>query len=147
MPAPSDVRVECECEPIPLPITHIREVVGGVLAGETSSPVQLNVTFVSPERMRDLNERHIGHTGATDVIAFGLPHPGLLVGDVYVCPDVARITARESGVSEEEELLRLVVHGTLHVLGYEHPAGEERYRSRMWRVQEAYVRSLGDATP
>jgi len=41
-----------------------------------------------------------------------------------------------------EELVRLTVHGTLHVLGYDHPAGPARMRSAMWRRQEKYVRRL-----
>jgi ssRNA-specific RNase YbeY (16S rRNA maturation enzyme) len=40
-----------------------------------------------------------------------------------------------------EETLRLVVHGVLHVLGYDHPAGESRYESPMWRRQERLLRS------
>ncbi len=97
---------------------------------------------MSSERVRDLNRQHFGRDSTTDVIAFALPHPGLLVGDIYVCPAVARATASETGISEEEELLRLVVHGTLHVLGYEHPEGAERRLSLMWRVQEGYVLRL-----
>ena len=65
-----------------------------------------------------------------------------MVGDVYVCPAVARATASEVGVSEEEELLRLVVHGTLHVLGHDHPVGEGRSESTMFELQEALVRQV-----
>jgi probable rRNA maturation factor len=42
----------------------------------------------------------------------------------------------------EEELVRLTVHGTLHVLGYDHPEGDHRTRSAMWRRQERYVKRL-----
>jgi ssRNA-specific RNase YbeY (16S rRNA maturation enzyme) len=48
------------------------------------------------------------------------------------------------GQGETEELVRLVVHGTLHVLGYDHPTGPGRTRSAMWRRQERYVRRLLD---
>jgi rRNA maturation RNase YbeY len=55
---------------------------------------------------------------------------------------VARAHARARGVSVREELLRLVVHGTLHILGYDHPESEEREQSVMWRRQERVVRRL-----
>ncbi|GIW50865.1 MAG: hypothetical protein KatS3mg081_0220 [Gemmatimonadales bacterium] len=55
---------------------------------------------------------------------------------------MARKNAKELGVRFREEIVRLVVHGTLHVLGYDHPEGEARQRSPMWLRQERYVRSL-----
>jgi probable rRNA maturation factor len=61
---------------------------------------------------------------------------------VYICPWVARREARARGVPLREELIRLVVHGTLHALGREHPKGHRRTRSAMWRRQERYVEAL-----
>jgi probable rRNA maturation factor len=58
------------------------------------------------------------------------------VGDVYICAEVAQENARRQDIPAGEELLRLVVHGTLHVLGHDHPTGEGRTTSRMWRRQE-----------
>ena len=76
-------------------------------------------------------------------ISFALSAPdGSLVGDVYVCRSVAARQAKQLGVPLRQELIRLVVHGTLHVLGYDHPAGEGRVRSPMWRKQERYVARL-----
>jgi probable rRNA maturation factor len=63
---------------------------------------------------------------------------GRLVGDIYVCRAVAAKQAREMGVGVTEELVRLVIHGVLHVLGYDHPE-TGRERSPMWRKQERYV--------
>jgi probable rRNA maturation factor len=125
-----------------LPVPDTRDAVVVVLDGEGVGAANVSVTFLSGQSMRAMNRRTFGHDKATDVIAFGLPHPGRIVGDVYVCPSVARRTAHQIGVSEKEELLRLVVHGTLHVLGYDHPEGEERTLSVMWRVQERYVRQV-----
>jgi probable rRNA maturation factor len=100
--------------------------------------------------MRRLNRRTTGRRGLTDVIAFALPQPdGTLLGDVYVCPAAAhqwvnggRGRGKREHRGMDEELLRLVVHGTLHVLGYDHPEGSSRTRSAMWRRQERYVHRL-----
>ena len=103
----------------------------------------MQVTFLSSVGMRRLNRRWKGHDRPTDVLSFALPLPdGTLAADVYVCGQVARRQARELGLPEREELIRLVVHGTLHALGYDHPEGPGRTRSAMWRRQERYVRAL-----
>ena len=99
----------------------------------------LSITFVGRAAISRLNRRYLGHVGPTDVISFGLERVGkrgAVVGDIYICADVARENARLQGISPGEELLRLVVHGTLHVLGYDHPDGSARTASRMWRKQE-----------
>jgi probable rRNA maturation factor len=120
----------------------VRRVVAAVLDGEGAGQASISVTFLPSPRMRALNRRTFGHDRPTDVIAFRLPHDGIVTGDVYVCPSVARHSARVHRVALKEELIRLVVHGTLHVLGYDHPTGTGRTTSRMWRRQERYVRRL-----
>lgn len=113
-----------------------------MLDGEHAGVATVSVTFLSPARMRALNRRARGPDRATDVLAFRLVHDGAVAGDIYVCGDVARQAARAHHVREREELLRLVVHGTLHILGYDHPAGAGRTTSPMWRRQERYLRRL-----
>lgn len=124
----------------PLPEPEIRRVVETVLAGERR-PAHVSVTFLGRDAMRRLNREYKGHDRPTDVIAFPLQSPGGLAGDVYVCPWQARRQAAALGVAEREELIRLLVHGTLHVLGWEHPEAA-RARSPMWRRQERYVEVL-----
>jgi rRNA maturation RNase YbeY len=101
------------------------------LAWEGARGARVELTLLDAAGMRRLNRRDFGRRGLTDVITFALPQPdGRVLGDVYICPEAA---ARwQDGV---EELVRLVVHGTLHVLGYDHPAGPGRTRSAMWRRQ------------
>jgi probable rRNA maturation factor len=100
----------------------------------------LSIAFVGAARMRRLNAQWKGADRATDVLAFSLSGPdGRLTGDVYVCPAVAKGEAELRDIGLADELLRLVIHGTLHVLGYDHPEGEGRTRSAMWRRQERYL--------
>ena len=125
-----------------LPAATVRRVVRGVLDGEHSD-AELSITFLGAETMRRLNRRYKGRDEPTDVIAFTLDTPDhRTVGDVYVCAAVAARQARRHGVTRRQELIRLVVHGVLHVLGHDHPASEARLRSAMWRRQERYVERL-----
>jgi probable rRNA maturation factor len=114
-----------------------------VLAWEGApARAHVDITLLAPAAMRRANARATGRRGLTDVIAYALPQPdGRIVGDVYICP-AAAARAAGNGTTLREELVRLVVHGTLHVLGYDHPEGSTRTRSRMWRVQERYVQRL-----
>ena len=117
-----------------------------VLAWEGAPDARVTLTLLTPARMQALNRRTFGRRAPTDVIAFPLPQPdGSLIGDVYLCPAAARAWAqKENGgpAAFREEMIRLAVHGTLHVLGHDHPGGAGRTRSRMWRTQERYVQRL-----
>jgi len=122
-----------------------------VLAWEGASHARVELTLLGGAAMRRLNRRVTGRRGLTDVIAFALPQPdGTLLGDVYLCPSAAerwvegRGRGKGNGGTVDEELVRLAVHGTLHVLGFDHPEGPGRTRSAMWRRQERYVRRLTD---
>jgi len=108
----------------------------------------IDITLLSAAAMRRANRRATGRRGLTDVIAYPLPQPdGTLVGDVYICPAVAARAAAQNGAGLKQELVRLAVHGALHVLGYDHPDGSRRTRSRMWRLQERYVQRLAPPAP
>ena len=127
---------------LPLAAPRVRRVVEAVLRGERRE-ASISVTFLGREAMRRLNARHKGQDRTTDVLAFALAEPsGRAVGDIYICAHVAEREARSRDVPLEEELVRLVVHGTLHSLGREHPEGDARTRSAMWRRQERYVEAL-----
>jgi probable rRNA maturation factor len=105
---------------------------------------EVSIAFIGPVRMRRLNGAWKGQDRPTDVLAFALPGPGgRLHGDIYICRAIALREARGRGLPARQELLRLVVHGTMHVLGYGHPEDATRTASPMWRKQERYLRCLG----
>ncbi len=125
-----------------LPEELLERAAVAVLDAEGVEGGELSLTFLPDEPMRALNLRWRGHDWVPDVLSFGLHEPGReVVGDIYIGVSQAGRQAKEHGVPTEEELLRLVIHGTLHVLGYGHPE-EERERSDLFRKQEAFVRSL-----
>ena len=120
------------------------ELARSVLAGMGfDRPVEMGLRFVGRAEMAQLNVQHMGHTGPTDVLSFpvdGDPRawaadggmalaaagdePAVL-GDVVVCPTVAAAGATERSVPVDDELALLIVHGILHVLGWDHAAPDE----------------------
>lgn len=144
--AANRLRVGVTGEGVRSPVAGARlaDAVRSVLRAEHVQEAMVSVTLLSPRAMARLNRRHLAHAGSTDVISFGFaPVPGAgVVGDIYLCPDVARANARTAGCGVREELLRLAVHGTLHVLGWDHPDDAARVASPMWKRQERLLAAL-----
>jgi len=127
----------------PLPAATVARVARATLATARRPVVTLQVTWLTRPAMQRLHRTWKGQDRPTDVLSFALVAPdGTITGDVYICPAVARQQARAFGVPAREEAIRLVVHGALHVLGLDHPEGEARTRSAMWRAQERLVSRL-----
>ncbi len=95
----------------------------------------LGITLVDVERMTTLHEDWMNEPGPTDVLSFPIdevrsaadgqePQPGIL-GDIVLCPAFARAQAARAGRTLDGELAFLVVHGTLHLIGYDHATPEE----------------------
>jgi probable rRNA maturation factor len=102
-----------------------------------TSGVELSVSFVDETEMADLHVRYMDEEGPTDVLSFPLDEVddrGMrLLGDVIVAPSVA---ARNNPDDPAAEVRLLLVHGILHVLGYDHEDDAER--AEMWARQERY---------
>jgi probable rRNA maturation factor len=107
------------------------------LLGEGLGDVELSVSFVEETEIEDLHVRYMDEPGPTDVLSFPLDdvdeHGRRLLGDVVIAPAVA---ARNNPTDPEAELRLLLVHGILHLLGYDHEADAEK--AEMWARQERY---------
>ncbi|MBW7935107.1 MAG: rRNA maturation RNAse YbeY, partial [Gemmatimonadaceae bacterium] len=112
VPSREPLRVGVTHEGVRAPVAAARfvDAVRVVLRGEGVREALISVTLLSASAMARLNRRHLRHAGATDVISFGFaPVPGAgVVGDIYICPSVARVNAARAGCGVREELLRLV---------------------------------------
>lgn len=117
-----------------IPIAKVRALAGRILEGEGREG-DLSFCFVDNATIHALNRRYLRHDFATDVLAF--PMDGTLIGEVVVSVDYAIAEAARRGIPWEEELLRYVAHGTLHLLGYDDHS--PRAKKEMWTRQERYL--------
>jgi len=118
-----------------------------VLASEeVDDDVELSVLLITPAHIRKLNARFAGDDYATDVLSFPMLEDhdsSLMLGDVVICPEIARTNAGKMGHDLAVEIDTLLVHGTLHLLGYDHD--EEEGKARMERRQHELLASFGVA--
>jgi probable rRNA maturation factor len=107
------------------------------LAGEGVGRAELSVSFVEDREIENLHGRFANQEGPTDVLSFPLGDAGddgiTLLGDVVIAPGVA---ARNNPGDPDGELRLLLVHGILHLLGFDHEAEDEK--AEMWSRQERY---------
>lgn len=94
---------------------------------------ELSIVFVTDEEMARLNERYRKRVGPTNVLSFPLHLPGAtdmhpeILGDVVISTETASKEAENVGISLEEQIDRLLVHGVLHLLGYDHQKSKEEH--------------------
>jgi probable rRNA maturation factor len=130
--------------------TRLERSARAILAdvGETSA--ELGILFVGDQRMRGLNRRYRSKDHTTDVLAFAMREAARpqvsrlmpdMLGDVVISIPTAWRQAKEAGRSLDEELACLLVHGILHLCGYDHERGEKDAR-RMHRRERMILRSI-----
>lgn len=146
MTSPLDVFAADEQETEPVDTLRWVELATAVLDAQgVRGETEVSLLFVDEAAMAELNQRYLGRRGPTDVLAFPLdgddlvasaraadrsgpgptfePEPGdlpTMLGDVVICPAVARRNADERRVAYDDEMALLVVHGILHLLGMDH---------------------------
>lgn len=111
------------------------------------SPSELSVSFVSNEEMAALNEQYRDKQGPTDVLSFECDNihdefpqgETFQAGDIIIAPEVAEKQARELGHSFTEEIDTLLVHGFLHLIGFDHIEDDEA--AHMQQHQDALLQA------
>ncbi|WP_422444150.1 rRNA maturation RNase YbeY [Thermoanaerobacterium sp. DL9XJH110] len=134
----------------------LREVVAFALAGENApEDVEVSLALVDDEYIQQLNKTYRSKDAPTDVLSFamgekvageefdGVPEAERLLGDIVISVERAKRQAEEFGHSFERELAYLAVHGTLHLLGYDHEIEEEK---RIMRQKEEQILKAFDLT-
>ncbi len=126
----------------------VKRTVARTLRSERAPRRRVGVYLTGDRRIRAINRKFLAHDHATDVLSFGAGTKLLAgeeadhLGDLVVSVDRARTMSRKLGISFKEELARYLVHGTLHLLGYEDESPKKA--ARMKRRQESIVKNIMD---
>lgn len=149
-----------------LPVDEVVSIVRAVLDAEGCVvPCEVSVSFVGVEEIHALNRDYRGIDKPTDVLSFNIDDPddfddgfvfsddgeaaddpdapAFMLGDVIVCPEVVRAQAPGFGNSVADEARLLVVHGCLHLMGYDHEVPEEA--EEMEALERRYLAAFADA--
>ncbi len=134
----------------------LKSIITAVLAGENAAgTMEINCLITDDESIRKFNRRYRGIDKPTDVLSFALaeepgggavvdfppaPGPSCRFGDIIISYPRAAAQAAELGHSIEDELTLLLVHGTLHLLGYDHQTANEA--KKMAQREKAIIRAL-----
>lgn len=127
------IHVTNEQKKIRIPIANVRRLAIQILGRKN-----LSIAFVTNAAIRKINRKFLKHDFATDVISFPLDSD--LVGELVISAEFAAAEAAKRRIPVEEELVRYVAHGILHLLGYDDHRPAER--KRMWARQERELRKL-----
>ncbi len=125
----------------------LNEVILKTLRVEQAENAILSIVFVGNEEIQKLNRDYRGKDAITDVISFAfednedMPSFVRVLGDIYVCIPRMKEQAKLYGHSEKRELSFLVVHGLLHLLGYDHMTKPEE--ETMFHLQDEILESVG----
>jgi len=143
-----DLQIACDAADLP-DAERLRTWASAALAGRRPC-AELTIRIVDEAEGTELNRRYRGQPGPTNVLSFPFdPPPGLppqdLIGDLVICAPVVAREAREQGKTEEAHWAHLVVHGTLHLLGYDHESDQQA--AVMEAMETAILTGLGFPAP
>lgn len=140
-------------------LEDIRRLAEKTLISEhAADAAQLSIVLVDTRTMRELNSKYRGQDSPTDVLSFAVregevepsPEAGsgereaeLVLGDIVISPEVAETNAQQYRHSLQDEVRLLVVHGVLHLLGYDHTTEDDKLL--MWNRQDELLAAYGGA--
>ena len=136
------VSVASPQEVVPLEYARLKDCARAVLAGEGVQEAKVSLAFVDDATIAGLNKRFLDHDGPTDVITFPYSGRGAkkLEGEVVIGVEVAQREAAERGHDANTELCLYVIHGVLHLCGYDDRSAKGA--AAMRRKEREYLRQL-----
>lgn len=129
-------------------VSALQETATAILNALDCPDGELSILIVDDPGIAELNQQYLNRTGPTNVIAFPMREgeftdisPGLL-GDVVISVDTAEREATQGGISIDERFVELLIHGILHLFGYDHENGDEEEALRMEEKSQALLKTI-----
>ncbi len=127
-------------EPFGFPKKSVQELIFFLIDNEKKAPGDISVIFCSDAYLLNINEQYLGHDYYTDIVTFDYVENSVISGDLFISIDRINDNSKQLGVSFDEELLRVIIHGVLHLTGYKDKTIPEK---KMMREKENFY--LGKA--
>lgn len=119
-------------------INHIRDWINKTINEERHQLQELNFILCSDEYLLHINQQYLNHDTYTDIITFdNSEEEGIIYGDIFISIERVKENAKTFGVKTADELHRVFIHGTLHLLGY--PDKEKHERALMTEKENFYL--------
>jgi probable rRNA maturation factor len=121
-------------------IADVRKLIVVIISEEKKKLGEINVVFTSNSKILEINRYYLQHSYYTDVITFNNNKRELICGDIYISVDQVIINANRYNTEKYTELIRVIIHGVLHLIGYDDKVGNERINMR--RKEDIYLCKL-----
>ncbi|MFW5803946.1 MAG: rRNA maturation RNase YbeY [bacterium] len=116
---------------------NIKKWIKEVIGKEKYILGSINIIFTSRKRIFEINLEYLGHDYFTDIITFEYNENNVISGDIFICPEVVHENAGEYKTTLENELLRVIIHGILHLIGYDDQ--DEKDKANMRKMEDIYL--------
>ena len=137
----TEIEIADQQSALAVDVARVKEVVTAILGDHVSKNARISIAIVDDATIHQLNRQYLQHDYATDVLSFLLDDNEILEGEVIVSAEMAVSQAAELGWAEENELLLYIVHGVLHLVGFDDQSAEAQ--QRMQQAERSYLAALG----
>ncbi len=115
-----EIAIRVEQSAVKVDVDRLREAIGSILAESSTVSAEISLAIVDDPTLHELNRKYLDHDNPTDVLSFVLEQDGShLIGEIVVSAETAVAAASDYGWDAASELLLYVIHGTLHLVGYD----------------------------
>lgn len=126
-----------------VPRKALYNAISNVLNHFKVTSATINLILVDDEQILEMNKQYLGHNYITDVISFNLSESkDEIIGEVYICLQQAQSQAKEYQVTFKNEILRLAIHGILHIFGFTDNKLEEK--NKMTKMEDFFLKQIGN---
>ena len=136
----NDINIFYEHSSIPLLEKNLKSLCSEVLKHQSYNNYDISFIFVSDETLKEMKKKYFNQDMYTDVIAFNLSDGSQLEGEVYISFDAVKINSDLYDTDINNELQRIVIHGTLHLIGYEDNTKEKK--EKMTMLEDFFIKNF-----